>query len=64
MSTDAGDGISNQINHMLNDGIESKEELELSSHEECNEDVRLDPSDHLSQIFTESDFLETQNMLN
>ena len=38
--------------------------MESSSDEDCNEDKRIGPSDHPSEIFTESDFMETQNMHN
>lgn len=38
--------------------------MDSSSDDECNEDIQIGPSDHPSEIFTESDFMETQNMHN
>ena len=53
------------ISPVLNDAIESEEELDSSSdQDECDYDLKIDPLDHPSQIFTESNFLETENMHN
>ena len=49
---------------ILNGAIESEEDLDSSSDEECNEDVKIGPLDHPNEIFTESDFMKTQNMHN
>ena len=66
-NSDASDRIPADHNSpVLNDAIESEEDLHSSSDEDdvCNDDLKIGPSDHPSQIFTESDFLETQNMHN
>ena len=55
----AGDSISDHISPVLNDAIMSEEDLDSSSDEECTEEIKIGPLDHLSEIFTESDFMET-----
>ena len=50
---------------VLNYDIEFEKDLNSSSNQdECDDDLKIGPSDYPSQIFTKSDFLETQNMHN
>lgn len=49
----------------LDDDNVSDEDLDPPSDEEqMEEEAQIDPSDHPSQVFTEADFLESQNMNN